>query len=529
MASYPGISNILNFAVALNPTSAFPLDPRTMFGSYDAAVAAAATAENAGSTNTQFYFGQTLTVFENDIAKQYLIQGDKTLKEVGSSVATDDKTIVLNEGTLSLKDFGVKYYAYNEADTIIETGSYTYPDNMPTDADVGSYIKIADVWYVKNTDAWAVAETEPNTNSYYEEVTGWKSGLEPKVIGNVTDGFSIAWYEPSTTTVEGLSSAISTLQNSVEAMDARVVATETSTSKNAADIAAEISRADAAEKALDGRLTTAEGAITTLNADAQTDGSVANQVATAVAQIVSDAPEAYDTLKEIADWITNHKTDAATMNSSILSNQTAIQALETLVGTIPEGVTATTVMGYIAEAVKAETDRATAEESKLSDRITAIENSSANLGTAAQKDVEFFATAAQGTLAETAVQAVEKSDTNGNVKVDGSEVEVYTLPTMTDSVIGGAKVDNATVQVSADGVLSVKAVDSTIVTGLDQKINDAVSDGVDTAKQYTDDTAVAKSAVVTSTTIADTSETASVEKVVSEEALLDALTWKTEM
>ncbi|MFR9255768.1 MAG: hypothetical protein ACLVJ6_09865 [Merdibacter sp.] len=44
-------------------------------------------------------------------------------------------------------------------------------------------------------------------------------------------------------------------------------------------------------------------AIATLNGTGA--GSVSKQVADAVAQIVSDAPEAYDTLKEISDWITS--------------------------------------------------------------------------------------------------------------------------------------------------------------------------------------------------------------------------------
>lgn len=53
-------------------------------------------------------------------------------------------------------------------------------------------------------------------------------------------------------------------------------------------------------------------------------GSVSKQVADAVAQIVSDAPEAYDTLKEISDWITSHASSAAEMNSNIQSLQTAM-------------------------------------------------------------------------------------------------------------------------------------------------------------------------------------------------------------
>ncbi|MFR7913775.1 hypothetical protein [Eubacterium ramulus] len=33
------------------------------------------------------------------------------------------------------------------------------------------------------------------------------------------------------------------------------------------------------------------------------------RVADAVAAIVNEAPEAYDTLKEISDWISGHETD----------------------------------------------------------------------------------------------------------------------------------------------------------------------------------------------------------------------------
>ena len=45
-------------------------------------------------------------------------------------------------------------------------------------------------------------------------------------------------------------------------------------------------------------------AIGTLNGTG--DGSVKKAVADAVAKIVADAPEAYDTLKEISDWISTH-------------------------------------------------------------------------------------------------------------------------------------------------------------------------------------------------------------------------------
>ena len=92
-------------------------------------------------------------------------------------------------------------------------------------------------------------------------------------------------------------------------------------------------------------------AITVLNGDGE--GSVSKQVADAVASIVADAPEAYDTLKEISDWISSHADDAAAMNSQINTNKTDIAGLKTLIGTLPEGAASTTIVEYIAEAIGA--------------------------------------------------------------------------------------------------------------------------------------------------------------------------------
>ena len=72
MASYQKITNVLDFAVSFAPSGAFPLDSRSMFGSYTAAEAAAKTAENAGSTNTVYYFGQILTVLSRIILSRLI-------------------------------------------------------------------------------------------------------------------------------------------------------------------------------------------------------------------------------------------------------------------------------------------------------------------------------------------------------------------------------------------------------------------------------------------------------------------------
>lgn len=79
------------------------------------------------------------------------------------------------------------------------------------------------------------------------------------------------------------------------------------------------------DTALKGRVTATETAIKTLNGTGA--GSVKKQVADAVAGIVADAPEAYDTLKEISDWISTHASDASAMNSQINTNKTDIATL----------------------------------------------------------------------------------------------------------------------------------------------------------------------------------------------------------
>ena len=60
-----------------------------------------------------------------------------------------------------------------------------------------------------------------------------------------------------------------------------------------------------------------EAAIAVLNGDANTDGSVANKVATEIAAVVNNAPDSFDTLKEIADWIANDVTGAAALANKV--------------------------------------------------------------------------------------------------------------------------------------------------------------------------------------------------------------------
>ena len=88
----------LNFSVAFNPTSAFPLDARSYFTSYAEALAAAESAEPAGSTNTAYYIGQKLLVVTEESADWYTITAAKGLQKEGSgggvNFTTDDTLII---------------------------------------------------------------------------------------------------------------------------------------------------------------------------------------------------------------------------------------------------------------------------------------------------------------------------------------------------------------------------------------------------------------------------------------------------
>lgn len=126
------------------------------------------------------YVGQILSLVDEvgGAAKAFIIAnaaGD--LLEVGSATLGDDKTITLGEGgVLALKNWGVQYYKWVEGENEGE----------------GEHVLVQ------------VSESDP-----------WMAGLEPKV-STATDGtLEIAWYQPSTLTVEGVSSIVNTMQQTV--------------------------------------------------------------------------------------------------------------------------------------------------------------------------------------------------------------------------------------------------------------------------------------------------------------------------
>ena len=274
----------LDFAVAFNRQTAFPLDAKSYFESLEAATAAATSAQEAGSSETTYYYGQTIAVVENNKATLYVIQPNNTLKEVGGNILINENVFVKDsDGTLDLLGFA--------------------------DAVAGAQA-------VKGSDG------------------------------------KISWVKPDTTTVEGLSTAVESLKTVVGDGNKGLV-------KQVADNKA---------------------AIDTLNGDKTVSGSVAYQIA----QIVAGADESFDTLKEIAEWITTHKTDAATMNAQINTNKDDIASLKTLVGST---AVATQIANAINEALKdGEADKyaLASDLTALSNQLTDIKNKVGETSVAAQ-------------------------------------------------------------------------------------------------------------------------------------------------
>ncbi len=166
--------NVMYLPAAIQRNNPIPLDSTAVWYDYDL------MAEYAANDPTA-YVGQILSLVKDNVANAYIITnlaGD--LEKVGSAVVTDENTIVLENGMIAFKDFGKRYYKYVEND-----GQATY-------------------------EIQEVDEDHP-----------WIAGLEPKVASE-NGQLVLGWYEPNPTTIEGVNSALSTIQSTVNDLQGTV-------------------------------------------------------------------------------------------------------------------------------------------------------------------------------------------------------------------------------------------------------------------------------------------------------------------
>ena len=134
------------------------------------------------------YAGQIVALVENGKVNVYVLEEkeDGTFKtaEIGGTVLVDDSSISSSEdGQIKIKNFNEQYYKYVAA--------------------------------------------EGDVAAHYTLVDGFKEGLEPKVRMVSAGNYEIAWYEPNPTTVEGLSSQIASLNQSVGTLSGQVSGIQT--------------------------------------------------------------------------------------------------------------------------------------------------------------------------------------------------------------------------------------------------------------------------------------------------------------
>lgn len=78
----------------------------------------------------------------------------------------------------------------------------------------------------------------------------------------------------------------------------------------------------------------------TLTANTAPTKSISTMISEGIAKVVANAPASFDTLKEIADWISTHQNDASAMNTAINTNTTNITNLTTKVNTNTTNISA---------------------------------------------------------------------------------------------------------------------------------------------------------------------------------------------
>lgn len=470
--SADGLGFPLNFRRG-NPN---PLDNSSVWASIE-------DAQNYAATDPVAYVGQILTVVDNvnGIATVYAIQDEAgTLKKVGTSPIGDESTITVDEnGTVSL--YGVSGLELTRTDG---EGNIT------------------------------------------------KINYQPLLV----DG-KLTWVEPSATTVEGLATEI-------EALKTRVDSVESGNDTAISDINNKIGtvpdgktvvelindakkEATYDDTALSGRVAAIEGEYLKVADKTAIETKMAKDIATAKTEAIETVlgeavPEDFDTLKEVAAWIQSDTTASAQLITRVTNiendylkgaDKTALQgdidALETFVGTLPEGAASTTVVAYIKEVVDALKigDYAKAADlTAITKRVQALEDVGAEKNVIASVDEAQFAVDAERklTLLDIAMGKVTGlSDALGG-KVD--KIEGYTLLSPTDKtkldalVIGesgveiSGKVNAANVEGLGDWITNnrdtvpglLSAVDATKLTGIESgaqaNVLEAVSiDGTDLA------------------------------------------------
>lgn len=198
-------------AVSIKRGNPLPLDSNSVFDSYAALETYAA--------GVLAYPGQIVAVVNTDSTGIYYLDQNLAIQEVGKIPTGDEKSISIIDGKVQIKNFGDHYFKYVAADPVLPD-IYATSTTIPADAADGTFAKVGTtetfVYYKKVGGVWGTTEETPKASSYVKTI-GFIDGLQPKVVlkeGSANE-YELAWYEPSTETIEGVSSKVAAVDSKV--------------------------------------------------------------------------------------------------------------------------------------------------------------------------------------------------------------------------------------------------------------------------------------------------------------------------
>lgn len=400
--------------ITFNRGNPVPLDKSAVWYSLDELK----TYAKSGATA---YVGQIVAYVDeaNHKSTAYIIL-DKAgnLQEVGSATIGDDKTITLEAGKLKMKNWGVEYYKW--VDAVGEVGQTGY--------------------VAGHHEKQVVDETHP-----------WIAGLEPKSIAGTDGTFEIAWYQPSTTTVEGLSSTVSTIRTSVDEIN-KALGDEDTPGTIRGDIASKI---DAAGGTLTGDLTMKDGGKALSNKEIAALISSAGHLKRSV---VSALPEVSDADKDTIYMIKDATvTGGDAYKEYMLIDGAFVQIGDTSVDLTPYAKKVTPAKANNIAILTA--DGSLADGGKTLAEIVASVDLSGKVDKVTGKSL-----IADTEITRLASMATIKSVGDGLVLSDEGILTAnqYKLPIATASKLGGVKVTTGNgLALAADGTISMKAASAT--------------------------------------------------------------------
>ena len=198
-------------AVSIKRGNPLPLDSNSVFDSYAALETYAA--------GVLAYPGQIVAVVNTDSTGIYYLDQNLAIQEVGKIPTGDEKSISIIDGKVQIKNFGDHYFKYVAADPVLPD-IYATSTTLPADAADGTFAKVGTtetfVYYKKVGGVWGTTEETPRASSYVK-TTGFIDGLQPKVVlkEGTANEYELAWYEPSTETIEGVSSKVAAVDSKV--------------------------------------------------------------------------------------------------------------------------------------------------------------------------------------------------------------------------------------------------------------------------------------------------------------------------